>query len=53
MQENQEHKQECEERNLMLQIELKYINLVGSSSLQMKGVIDIVKKEQEKGPDSQ
>jgi hypothetical protein len=43
-----EHKQEREKHNLVLQREMKYINLIGGSSLQMEGLIDTTEEEQER-----
>jgi hypothetical protein len=46
---NQEHKQECKEHNLKLRIWMKFIKLIWSSSIDLKGLVDIGEQEQEQG----
>jgi len=47
---NQEHKQEQDERNLKLQINMRLMIMRRSSSLYSKGLIAIGEQDQELGP---
>ena len=47
LQANREHKQERDERNLKLQINMRLMNIIGSSSLYSKGLIAIGEQDQE------
>ena len=50
LQVNQEHKQERDERNLKLQINMRLMKIRRSSSLYSKGLITTGKQDQELGP---
>jgi hypothetical protein len=53
LQANREHKQERDECNLKLQINMKLMNLIRSSSLYPKGLVASGEQDQEQGPGSQ
>ena len=50
MQANREHKQEQDERNLKLQINMRLKKIIRSSSLYSKGLIATGEQDQELGP---
>ena len=50
LQANREHKQERDERNLKLQINMRLMKTRRSSSLYLKGLIAIDEQDQELGP---
>ena len=50
LQTNREHKQERDERNLKLQINMSLMNTRRSSSLYLKGLIATGEQDQELGP---
>ena len=50
MQANREHKQERDERNLKLQINMSLMKIRRSLSLYLKGLIAIGEQDQELGP---
>ena len=47
---NEEHKQERDERNLKLQINMRLMNSISSLSLYSKGLIATSEQDQELGP---
>ena len=50
LQANREHKQERDERNLKLQINMRLVIMRKSSSLYLKGLISTGEQDQELGP---
>ena len=53
LQANREHKQERDQRNLKLQINMRLLKIIRSSSLYSKGLIATGEQDQELGPGSQ
>jgi hypothetical protein len=50
LQMNREHKQERDERNLKLQINMRLLNLIEGSSLELKGLVATGKQDEEQEP---
>lgn len=53
LQENREHKKENEERNLKLQLYMMFTELIGGSSLDLRGLVNTGEQEGNRDLDSQ